>query len=230
MSETLYEYCVRMGREDLLEEWDSDRNGELTPEQVSYGSHRTAWWRCEQGHEWPARISSRRAYGCPYCTGRKPIPGETDLQSQFPELTAQWRPDKNGSLQPSDVTGNSNRKVWWRCPQGHEWEAQISSMTRMKRSCPYCSGRKAWPGCNDLATRMPEIASQWHPELNGDLTPQRVTVGSHRKVWWICPEGHVWKAAVFSRTGRQKCGCPVCAGRVRPKTQYLYSFTPVMHM
>lgn len=30
--------------------------------------------------------------------------------------------------------------------------------------------------------------------------------------WWQCPQGHVWKALVYSRTGEQKCGCPVCGG------------------
>ena len=41
------------------------------------------------------------------------------------------------------------------------------------------------------------------PPLNGGLTPQMVTVGSHQKVWWVCSEGHVWKAVVYSRTGAQ---------------------------
>ena len=61
----------------------------------------------------------------------------------------------------------------------------------------------------------PEIAGQWHPTLNGGLTPEMVTAGSSRKVWWQCPDGHVWKAIICSRTGKQKCGCPVCAGRVK---------------
>ncbi len=61
---------------------------------------------------------------------------------------------------------------------------------------------------------MPQVAAQWHPTLNGALTPRDVTVGSHKKVWWMCQEGHVWKAVVYSRSGAQKSGCPVCAGRV----------------
>lgn len=47
-----------------------------------------------------------------------------------------------------------------------------------------------------------------------------VTLGSHKKVWWRCGDGHVWKAAIFSRTGRQKCGCPICAGKLRQCTAY----------
>lgn len=83
--------------------------------------------------------------------------------------------------------------------------------------CPYCAGRKVLPGFNDLATLEPKVAAQWHPTLNGTLTPQMVTTGTHRKVWWECDLGHVWRAAIYSRTGLKKCGCPICAGRISKK-------------
>jgi len=75
-------------------------------------------------------------------------------------------------------------------------------------------------GFNDLATTAPKIAAQWHPELNGSLTPQMVTAGSRKKIWWHCAEGHVWKAVVYSRAGVQKSGCPVCAGRIKDAAQF----------
>ena len=76
---------------------------------------------------------------------------------------------------------------------------------------------------NDLATTHPRIAEQWHPTLNGKLAPQMVTAGSTRKVWWICPEGHVWRTAVYNRAGRNKqTGCPVCAGNARVKYRQRY--------
>ena len=56
-------------------------------------------------------------------------------------------------------------------------------------------------GFNDLAAKAPDVAAQWHPTLNGNLTPEMVTPGSHRRVWWQCPLGHTWKAFVYSRTG-----------------------------
>ena len=86
--------------------------------------------------------------------------------------------------------------------------------------CPYCSGRRVLAGFNDLATLQPETAAQWDDTLNGKLTPEMVTLGSHKKVWWRCGDGHVWKAAIFSRTGRQKCGCPICAGKLRQRNAY----------
>lgn len=68
-------------------------------------------------------------------------------------------------------------------------------------------------GFNDLAAKASDVAAQWHPTLNGNLTPEMVTPGSHRRVWWQCPLGHTWKAFVYSRTGAQRCGCAGTAGK-----------------
>ena len=93
-------------------------------------------------------------------------------------------------------------------------------MTCRGSGCPYCAGRLVLAGFNDLASLEPKVARQWHPTLNGGLTPEQVTAGSRRSVWWQCPEGHVWKARVHSRTGKQRYGCPVCAGRVKGSRKY----------
>ena len=207
---------------NLAREWHPTKNGALTPRDVLPGTSRRVWWQCEKGHSWQAAVSSRTLGGseCPYCTGKKVQPGENDLATAFPEIAAQWHPTKNGSLTPQQVTPNSNRKVWWICPLGHEYQGWIPGRTRQGGGCPYCAGKKVLPGFNDLATRVPKIAAQWHPTLNGTLTPSMVTPGSNRKVWWICPEGHAWKAVVHSRAGPQKCGCPVCAGLSRRRRNY----------
>lgn len=148
------------------------------------------------------------------------MPGETDLATMFPALAEEWDTARNGKLTPDQVAAYSNRKVWWRCALGHEWQAVIASRTASRVGCPYCSGRRVLAGFNDLATLQPETAAQWDDTLNGKLTPEMVTLGSHKKVWWRCGDGHVWKAAIFSRTGRQKRGCPICAGKLRQRNAY----------
>lgn len=67
-------------------------------------------------------------------------------------------------------------------------------------------------GFNDLKTLCPDIASQWHPSLNGALTPEMVTPGSKKKVRWTCENGHSWQTTVHVRS--EGSGCPVCAGKV----------------
>ena len=58
----------------------------------------------------------------------------------------------------------------------------------------------------DLAASFPEKMRLWHPKLNGELTPQDVTAGSHKKVWWRCENGHDWQAKVYIVVNG--CGCP----------------------
>ena len=199
----------------LAAQWHPTKNGTLSPHTIAPATNRKVWWICEKGHTWQASVASRTTSGsgCPYCTGKKVLPGFNDLAAAFPKLAAQWHPTKNGALTPEEVTPYANRRVWWRCEKGHDYQAAIAARTRGS-GCPYCAGRKVLPGFNDLATVASDIAKQWHTTLNGVLTPQMVTAGSHRKVWWECKSGHVWKAAVYSRTGPQKCGCPVCAGKI----------------
>ena len=57
------------------------------------------------------------------------------------------------------------------------------------------------------------LLREWDAARNGGLTPSDVSFGSHQKVWWQCDKGHAWRAVVNSRTGKQRCGCPICAGR-----------------
>ena len=208
----------------LAEQWHREKNGTLTPDAVAPGSRRKVWWICEKGHEWQATIASRTGggCGCPVCAGKRVVPGDNDLASSFPDIAAQWHPTKNGSLTPRQVRPAANRKVWWRCELGHDYLASIGSRTINARGCPYCAGRKVLPGFNDLATVAPELGRQWHPTLNGALTPEGITAGSHRKVWWLCDQGHVWQAVVHSRSGPQKSGCPICAGRASRKRLQRY--------
>lgn len=198
-------------RPDLAADWHPDNNGTLTARQVTAGSHKKVWWKCAEGHEWQAAIVNR-AYGtaCPICAHRKVVPGINDLSCLRPELAAQWSIEKNGALRPEFVSKKSSKKVWWRCEKGHEWQATVCNRFRGD-GCPYCSGRLAIAGVNDLATLAPELAREWHPEKNGILTPADVKLYSNKKVWWRCEKGHEWRTTVGSRALGN--GCAQCSGR-----------------
>ena len=163
-------------------------------------------WRRQ--HEWQEYIANRsKGSGCPFCSGRRACP-ENCLQTVNPILAVQWHPTNNGTLTPSDVTAGSGKKVWWQCNRGHTWEASINSRTK-GNGCPFCSN---WLVCADncLQTIAPNLASQWHPNNNGSLTPTSVTARSKKKVWWQCEKGHEWEATIYSR--RNGAGCPFCSG------------------
>ncbi len=61
-------------------------------------------------------------------------------------------------------------------------------------------------------TSYPHLVKEWHPTMNGDLTPEDITHGSKKKVWWLCSKGHSFDSMPNSRTSR-KTGCPYCSGR-----------------
>ena len=197
--------------------WDITRNAPLEPGKLTAGSHRKVWWQCEKGHSWEAAVYSITVSGtgCPYCTGRMVIPGETDLETLYPELAAQWDRQKN-TVEPSAVLPGTHEKIWWKCSLGHSWQAAPFSRTKEKGSgCPYCTGKKVLAGFNDLATLRPKLANEWYQPMNGELTPEKVTLGSNKQVWWRCADRHIWQAAIYSRTRTRAAGCPICVGTVK---------------
>ena len=127
----------------LMAEWNWEKNASLDPAQLTLGSSKKVWWKCEKRHEWQASISSRnRGNGCPYCVGRFATKGENDLQTVNPILASEWNYVKNIGLTPADVLPNSNKKVWWKCRNGHEWQAIISNRNKRDDGCPACAKQK----------------------------------------------------------------------------------------
>ena len=134
---------------------------------------------------------------------------ENSLAVVNPVLAKEWHPTKNGALLPEFVRVHSNKKVWWQCEKGHEWEAFINSR-KNGVGCPYCAGKRAIVGISDLATVNPDLAREWHPTKNERLTPLDVTAFSNRFAWWQCEKGHEWRAMIYDRSNG--CGCPICSG------------------
>ena len=123
---------------ELMAEWNWEKNIEFDfdPKLLTVGSGKKVWWKCSKGHEWQATIDRRsQGKGCPYCSGRNAIKGENDLQTVNPALAKEWNYDKNNGLTPTDVLPSSNKKVWWKCSKGHEWQAKIYSRSK-GNGCP----------------------------------------------------------------------------------------------
>ena len=194
---------------EVASEWNYEKNGDLKPEYFTAYSNKKVWWKCSKGHEWQAAIANRNiGCDCPYCSGRYVVKGENDLPTVNPTLAKEWNYEKNGDLKPENFTENSGQKVWWKCTKEHEWQARIADRNR-GRGCPYCAGKKVLKGFNDLATTNPDLASEWHPTMNGALRPTDITAGSKKKVWWYGDCGHEWQSIVYHRN--KGVGCPICS-------------------
>ena len=59
MREALYDFCIANRKETLLRQWDREKNAPLTPSNVSQGSHKKVFWRCENNHVWNAAVYAR---------------------------------------------------------------------------------------------------------------------------------------------------------------------------
>lgn len=199
----------------LVAQWHPTLNGEITPDKVSAGSNKKAWWIGECGHEWEAATANRvYGRGCPYCSGKQILKGFNDLATLKPLVASQWNHEKNLPLTLETINGNSNKIVWWKNADcGHEWKMKVATRND-NVACSICDGYIILPGFNDLATLRPEIATEWHPTKNEKLSPKEVSIGSGRKVWWIGKDcNHEWEAIIKNRTQRGD-GCLCCSGRM----------------
>ena len=173
------------------------------PSTVTVGSSKKFTWKCAKGHDWESTPYKRalREDGCPYCANQKVWVGFNDLKTKFPEIAK----EANG-WDPATVVAGSNKKMSWKCKEGHEWKTSSNKRTCRGDNCPFCSNKRLWSGFNDLKTRFPKIAK----EANG-WDPAIVMPGSTRTMSWKCAKGHSWQAKPNDRTGTHKTNCPICS-------------------
>lgn len=188
----------------IAAQWHPTRN-DLSADSITIWSKRKAWWRCENSHEWQAVVCNRAhfGYGCPYCAGQRPT--ETNcLAATHPHLLTSWHPKNN--LKPTEVMGKTNKKVWWICNHGHEWEESVCNRTRPNQGCPYCSGHRVCSS-NCFASIHPELVSEWLSD--NEIRPEDVTECSNANVQWQCSTcKFIWKTRVSHRSNGH--GCPKC--------------------
>ncbi len=192
--------------ETLIKQWNYKKNISLDPEKLTQGSKKKVWWVCDKEHEWEAVIfnRSRGVSNCPYCSNRKVGYGN-DLASTNPQLIKELHPTKN-HIDPSLVTYGTKTKLYWQCPNRHYWKATPHERIR-GRGCPYCLNRKLGQG-NDLQTKYPNLAAEWHTRLNGFPASEQVS-GTFFQAWWECSIcGYKWQRDVKGRV--DGAGCPVC--------------------
>ncbi|WIE81350.1 zinc-ribbon domain-containing protein [Curtobacterium sp. MCSS17_016] len=211
---------------DIAADWHPTKNGDVGPGDVSSGSGFYAAWRCAKcGHEWPTTVSARSiGRGCRPCASVKigrarstPTPGKS-LADVYPDVAAEWHPSRNGDLRPQDVKPAAGTEVVWLCGTcSHEWPAPVNNRTR-GTGCSKCAEKdrarkQATPAPGEsLADLRPDVAADWHPTKNGDVTPWAVNVGSVFRAEWRCHVcGHEWPSVVGSRTRPRGSGCSECA-------------------
>jgi len=202
---------------EIAAQWHPTLNDGLLPHSVIAASGRSIYWMCEQGHTFKMPIAKRKAgRGCPKCSGRSVVPGETDLATTHPQIAQEWHPTANGDLRPQHCTAGSERLVMWLCPRSHTYEVTIYDRTGSTRAgCYYCSNRRLLPGFNDLKTRYPELSLDWDTPRNDGLTPDQTFPGNQKR-WWTCRQGHTQHMQFRNRL--RAGGCTQCSPAARVDT------------
>ena len=125
---------------DLAKEWDYEKNGNLRPTDIIPKIKKKVWWKCSKcNHSWQTSVIDR-VYGtkCPKCSPKRRV--ETFKKNivrkkgglNDPILLQEWNYEKNGDLLPENFTAHSNRKVWWKCPKGHEYQLKSEIMKKIR--------------------------------------------------------------------------------------------------
>lgn len=195
----------------LVDEW-ADPSTSPTEHQAS--SSAVIEWKCPEGHAWGARIRDRALHnnGCPFCGGRRPVPGVNDLATTHPEWARQWHPQNR--VTPQEVTSTSGRRIRWldqAC--GHEWTQQ--PRRRPSADCFVCTGNTITPGVDDVVTLHPHITDYLAADLNRTIDLTTLSPGSGTYLMWRCPEGHTWRRSIRRFLTLPPPGaspCPYCNG------------------
>jgi hypothetical protein len=199
---------------EIAKQWHPTLNYPITPKDTSKGRMEKYWWKCDKKDDHVfedspnARTSSKT--NCPICSGKRVVKSNC-LATTHPEIAKQWHPTLNGKNTIYNIIAGSGKKVWWKCDKGedHEWLTAVSHRAT-GTACPFCCNQKINIE-NSLQTLNPNLAKEWHPSENGNLTPLNFGQGSSQKVWWRCNDNneHEWNAKISDRSNGN--GCPSCA-------------------
>jgi len=195
---------------ELFNEWNFEKNNKLDFHKITKGMSIKVWWKCPLcKSDYECSINNKfRGKSCSYCSGRK-VNETNNLQKTNPEIAKSWDYGKN-KINPNQITKGSNVKFWWICEIcDSSYECSVANRTYGFK-CSFCSGQKV-NHTNSLLSLNPELAKEWHPNKNGDLTPDKVTHKSNKKVWWLGKCGHEWGAKVVHRSNN--VNCPYCNGK-----------------
>jgi len=179
--------CLATLNPKLASEWHPTKNGNLTPYNVTCGSHKHIWWQCIKNpkHEWYVKISDRdRGRNCPYCSGRY-VTEENNLLVNNPILCEEWNYEKN-EKRPEEYTPFNGERVWWKCKEcEHEWQTAIINRNRgWKTGCPECNKSKGEKRCKEvfISKNFTEILQEEYNKLfksddNTYFIPQKTFEG-----------------------------------------------------
>ncbi len=193
------------------------------PTSFIAGSGKKARWRCEEGHEWRSVVASRtsQSLGCPICSGQQVLAGFNDLATVNPAVARQAV-----DFDCTTVTFGSNKKVRWRCEEGHEWASAVSSRTK-GIGCPSCAVTGYDPNRKGYLYLL--VHPAWGMTQVGITNRARQRIREHELRGWVATDvrgpmdgwaAKEWEASIlaFLKTQGVALG-PLAEGRFSGRTE-----------
>jgi hypothetical protein len=201
-------------RPDIAKLWNQEKNGDITPNDISYMSGKKFWWKCLKcENNWVDEVSKVVVCyktGCPKCN-IKAVNETNNLLYLFPRVAKDWDYNKNYPLTPDKVMAHSGKNYWWKCTIcGYSWLQNVDRRTKRDTGkCPACN-RTVTSDLNRLILLFPKISEQWDYDKNIGIDLNSISIATDIKYWWKCEYGHSWQATTANRT-KHESGCPICS-------------------
>lgn len=158
----------------LLEEWDYEKNA-LNPEDVSKGSEKKIYWKCEEEHSWKARVHNRakkiKPRGCPICAGNM-------------RRTLEYVTEKFNSLGLSllaDAYINFKVKMPYECRVCSYTGSKSFAVVDKGQGCPKCANKRA-----SVARRLDIVHARGEFLKHGLCLLDVEYVGAREKMLYRC--------------------------------------------
>lgn len=217
--------------DENIKEMYSENNA-IQFESLSSNSDLQVLWKCDKGHEFLRRMRLVCINGhtsCPYCTNKAVLPGFNDFYTRCMNegkmhLINEFDIDNNPGIDPKKILVSDKKVCWVKNVERDgkvytlKWPASIYNRFVKNQDCPYLSGQKIDPEFNSLQALFPQIAKEWDYDKN-EITPDKVSAYSGKKVWWIQQvekDGKSfklsWQDTIIHRT-KDNRNCPYLSGK-----------------
>lgn len=223
-------YCLgrKLSKENSLDKthpilarlFDKTKN-KISLDKIIYNSNKTYWWLClkNKNHTFKSKTANvakslnSKYKGCPICA-HSLFHQSDSLYVKRKDLFNEIDKKKNNKIDLKKIPFYSAINLYWVCSKNsnHKWKYPVNLRARQKKLvCPFCTNRK-FHKTNSLAKQSPEIAKEWHYELNKYFNPSNVKSTSQKEFYWRCKNNltHIWLDSVNRRV-YNKSGCPLCA-------------------
>lgn len=135
----------------VLDEWDYGKNN-IKISEILPGSEKEIFFICKNGHSYSMplfRRTGKDKRGCPYCSHNLILPGFNDLaayckNNNRQDILDSWDYEKN-NIKPSEILPGSHQKIWFKCPNGHNYQQMLKNKTEHFYGCPECNSSKSVP-------------------------------------------------------------------------------------